>query len=155
MTHPKLILKRIQFPTIHIHTPRLIYTPTRSYEFGHYRSFWKVKKTPVLSKLLTWAWNIKNEMRPKWLIRGHQKISKKSKNTSLGSKLRELCIGQVDLFCKIAKSQICSNLHLLLNGPKFLCLRLITNIVHDLWDPTCLIYSFIQFNLIFIHLKFK
>ena len=35
---------------------------------------------------------------PKGLFIGHPKLSKKSKNTSLGSKLRELCIGQVDHF---------------------------------------------------------
>ena len=46
------------------------------------------------------------DMRPKGLLREHTKISKKSKNTSLGPKLRELCIGHVDPFCKIAKSQL-------------------------------------------------
>ena len=43
------------------------------------------------------------EMRPKELLRGRPKLSKKSKKTPLGSKLRELFIGQVDHFCKIAK----------------------------------------------------
>ena len=41
---------------------------------------------------------------------GHLNLSKKSKNTSLGSKLKELCIGEVDLFCKMAKSQMCLKL---------------------------------------------
>ena len=45
------------------------------------------------------------EMIPKGLLKRHIKLSKKSNNTSLGSKLKELCIGKVDHFCKIAKSQ--------------------------------------------------
>ena len=44
-------------------------------------------------------------MRPKGLLIGHLDISKKSNNTSLGSKLKDLCIGEVDPFCKIANSQ--------------------------------------------------
>ena len=63
------------------------------------------------------------EMRPKGLLRGHLKLSKKSKNTSLGSKLRDLYIGKVDPLWKIAKSQICPKLQFLPNGPNFLCLR--------------------------------
>ena len=51
------------------------------------------------------------EMRPKGLLRGHLELSKKSKNISLGSKLEDLCIGKVDLFCKIAKSQMWPKLH--------------------------------------------
>ena len=36
------------------------------------------------------------EMRPKGLFRGHPKLSKKSKNTLLGLKLREMCIAKDD-----------------------------------------------------------
>ena len=39
------------------------------------------------------------EMRTKGLLIGHLKLSKNSKNTSLGSNLRDVCIGQVDHFC--------------------------------------------------------
>ena len=91
-------------------------------------------------------------MRPKGLLRGHTKISKKSKNTSLGSNLRELGIGQVDHFCKIAKSQMCSNLHFLLNGTNFLCLHLSYYVVHDsnVHSPIiCFIFSiYFDFSLI-------
>ena len=51
------------------------------------------------------------EMRPKGLFMGHPKLSKKSNNTSLGLKLEELCIVKVDHFWKIAKSQMCSQMH--------------------------------------------
>ena len=51
------------------------------------------------------------EMRPKGLLRGHTKLSKKSKNTSLGLKLEEIFLVKVDPFCKISKSQICSKVH--------------------------------------------
>ena len=36
MTHQKLILNRMKFFTIHLHTPRSNNSLTRSYEFGHY-----------------------------------------------------------------------------------------------------------------------
>ena len=143
MTHPKLILKRMQIPTVHLHPTSSKYALTRSYEFGHYRSFWKVNKNTFFVKASYISMEYQNEMRPKGLFRGHIKISNKSKNTSKESKLRNLCIVEVDHFCKIAKSQICSNLHFLLNGPKFLCLHFNYNIVHDLWDPPCFNYSFI------------
>ena len=57
------------------------------------------------------------EMRPKELLKGHPKISKKSKNTSLGLKLEEVCLVKVDHFCEIAKSQICLKVYFLSNGP--------------------------------------
>ena len=117
MTHQKLILNRMQFPTIHIHTPRSRNALTRSYKFGHYRSFLKVNKNTFFAKAYNLSMEYKNEMIPKGLFIGHHKISKKSKNTSLGSKLRDLCIGQVDHFCKIAKSQLSPKLQILSNGP--------------------------------------
>ena len=130
MTHPNLILKRMKLSTIHIQLPSSIYALTRSYEFGHYRSFWKVNKNTIFVKASYMNMEDSIEMRPKGLFRGNPKLSKKSKNTSLGSKLMELCIGQVDPFCKIAKSQKCPKLHFLLNGPNFLCLHLNYNMVH-------------------------
>ena len=99
MTHPNLILKRMKFHTIHLHTPRSKYALTRSYEFGHYRSFWKVNKnTFFFVKASNLSMEYQNEMRPKGLIRGHLNISKKSKNTSKSSKLKKLCIVEVGLF---------------------------------------------------------
>ena len=98
MAHPKLILKRIQFHTIHLHTQRSNYALTISYEFWHYRSFWKVNKNTFFVKASYMRMEYQIEIRTKGLIRGHLKISKKSKNTSKESKLRKLCIGEVDLF---------------------------------------------------------
>ena len=81
MTHPKLILKRMPFPTIHLQLPSSKYALTRSYEFGHYRSFWKVNKNTFFVKASFMSMEYQIEMRPKGLLIGHLKISKKSKNT--------------------------------------------------------------------------
>ena len=146
MIHPKLILKRIKFSTIHLQPPSPEYALTKRYEFWHYRSFWKVNKNTFWVKVSYMNMEDSIYMILKGLFRGHPKLSKKSKNTSLGSKFRELCIGQVDYFCKIAKSQICSNLHFLLNAPNFLCLHLNYNVVYDsnVHSPImCFIFQFI------------
>ena len=117
MTHPKLIFKRMKFPTIHIHTPRSKNALTRSYEFGHYRSFLKVNKNTFYAKAYNLNMEHQNELRPKGLVRGHLKISKKSRNTSKSLKLKKLCIVEVGHFCKIAKSQLSPKLQILSNGP--------------------------------------
>ena len=123
MTLSKLILKRMELLTIHIQLPSSKYALTRRYEFGHYRSFWKVNKNTFFVKASYMNMEDSIEMIPKGLLIGHLDISKKSKNTSLGSKLKELCIGEVDPFCKIAKSQMCPKLQFLSNRPNFLCLH--------------------------------
>ena len=148
MTHPKLILNRMQFFTIHLQLPGSKYAPTRSYEFGHYRSFWQVNKSPFFVKASYMNMEDSIEMRQKGFLRGHLEFSKKSKNTSLGSKLKELWIGEVDLFCKIAKIQMCSKMHFLLNGPNVLCLNLIYNVVHDSNIHPHIIFFILQFILI-------
>ena len=117
MTHPKLIFKRVKCYTIHLHLPSSKYALTRSYELGHYRSFWKVNKNTFFVKVSYMSMEYKIEMRTKGLIRGHLKLSKKSKNTSKSSKLKKLCIVEVGHFCKIAKSQLSPNLQILSNGP--------------------------------------
>ena len=142
MTHPNLIFKRMQLYIIHLHLPSSKYELTRRYEFGHYRSFWKVNKNTFWVKASYMNMEDSIEMIPKGLLRGHIKLSKKSKNTSLGSKLKELCIGQVDLFCKIAKSQMCPKLHFLLNGPNFLCLHWTYSMVQDPWAFPLVIYFY-------------
>ena len=119
MTHPKLIFKRMQFPTIHLRTPRSRNALTRSYKFGHYRSFLKVNKNTFFYKAYNLSMEYQNEMRPKGLVRGHLKVSKKSKNTSKSSKLKKLCIVEVGHFSKIAKSQLSSKLQFLTKGPTF------------------------------------
>ena len=95
------------------------------------------------------------EMRPKGLLRGHIKLSKKSKNTLLESKLKEICLVKVDHFCKIAKSQMCSKMHVLPNGPKFLCLHLTHNMVHDPITYPRVIFFIIYFILNFYLLKIE
>ena len=119
MTHPNLILKRMQFTTIHIHTPRSRNALTKSYKFGHYRSFLKVNKNTFFSKAYNLRMEYQNEMRPKGLVRGHLNISKKSKNTSKSSKLKKLCIVEVGHFSKIAKSQLSSKLQFLTKAHTF------------------------------------
>ena len=112
-------LKRMQFPTIHIHTPRSRNALTRSYKFGHYRSFFKVNKNNFFPKAYNLSIEHQNEMRPKGLIRGHPKVSKKSRNTSKISKLKKLCIVEVGHFSKIAKSQLSSKLQFLTKWAHF------------------------------------
>ena len=117
MTHPKLILNRIQCPTIHIHTPRSKNALIRSYKFGHYRSFLKVIKNTFFAKAYNLSMEHQNDMGTKGFIKGHLNLSKKSKNTSKSSKLKKLCIVEVGHFCKIAKSQLPPKLQILSNGP--------------------------------------
>ena len=119
MTHPKLILNRMQFPTINIHTPRSRNVLTRSYKFGHYRSFLKVNKNTFFAKAYNLRMVYQNDMGPKRLVIGHLKISRKSINTSKSSKLKKLCIVEVGHFSKIAKSQLSPKLQILSNGPTF------------------------------------
>ena len=113
---PYLIFKRIQFSTIHLHTPRSINALTKSYKFGHYGSFLKVNKNTFFSKAYNLSMEHQNEVRPKWLTIWYIKVSKKSKTTSKSSKLK-LCIVEVGHFSKIAKSQLSSKLQFLTKGP--------------------------------------
>ena len=121
----------MQFPTIHLHPSSSKYALIKRYEFPYYRSFWKVNKNTFWVKASYMNMEDPIEMIPKGLLRGHPKISKKSKNTYLGLKLEEIFFVKVDHICKIAKSQMCSKIHFLLNGPNFLCLHLTHNMVHD------------------------
>ena len=151
MTHPKIIFKRIKFPTIHPQLPSSKYALTRRYEFGHYRSFWKVNKNTFWVKASYMNMEDSIEMKPKWLFRGHPNISKKSKNTLLGSKLRELCIVKVGNFWKIVKSQHWSNLYFFQRGPCFLAWNMFligptTPELFHLFFITFIIYFDILFN---------
>ena len=119
MTHQKLILNRIKFPTIHLHTPRSRNALTKSYKFGHYRSFLKVNKNTFFSKAYNLSMEHQNEMLPKGLVIGHLKVSKKSKNISKSSKLKTLCIVEVGHFLTIDKSKLSPKLLFLTKGPTF------------------------------------
>ena len=81
---------------------------------GHFE---KSTKTPFFPKASNLSMEYQNDMRPKGLIRGHLKLSKKSKGTSKSSKLKKLCIVEVGHFSKIAKSQLSPKLQILSNGP--------------------------------------
>ena len=119
MTHPNHILKRKKFPTIHLHLPRSRNALTKSYKFGHYRSFLKVNKNTFFAKAYNLRMEYQNEMRPKGLVRGHLKVSKTSNNTSKSSKLKKLCIVEVGHFFKFAKNQLSSKLQFLTKGSTF------------------------------------
>ena len=143
----------MQFPTIHIHLPSSKYALTKRYEFWHYRSFWKVNKNTFWVKASYMNMEDPIEMKPKGLFRGHPKLSKKSKNTLLGSKLRELCIVKVGNFWKIVKSQHWSNLHFFQRGPCFLAwnMFLIGPTTPELFH--LLFYYFYHLFWFFIHLN--
>ena len=120
MTHPKLILKRMQCYTIHIHLPSSKYALTRSYEFGHYRSFWKVTKNTFFVKASNLSMEYQNDMRPKGLIIRHINLSKRSKNTFKSLKLKKLCIVKVGQFLeKNAWSKYWPNLDFFQMGLSF------------------------------------
>ena len=119
MTHPNLILNSMKFPTIHLHTPSSNNTLTRSYEFWHYRSFWKVNKNTFFVKASNLSMEYQIEMRPKGLIRGHLKLSIKSKNISKSSKLKKLYIVEVGLFAKLPKVNYPQNFKFCQMGPLF------------------------------------
>ena len=70
---------------------------------GHFQ---KVNKNTLWVKAS--CMNMENpiEMKPKGLFRGHPKLSKKSKNTTIRLKLRDIFIAKVDQFLKkMHKSQ--------------------------------------------------
>ena len=71
------------------------------------------------------------EMKPKQLFIGHPKISKKSKNTLLGLKMREICIAKVDQFLEMCMKSILTKMDFSPNGPMFLYLKRVPNMAHD------------------------
>ena len=71
------------------------------------------------------------EMKPQWFLRGHPKLCKKSNNTLLGLKMREMCIAKVDQFLEMCMKQIMTKLEFFPNGPMFSCLKLVPNMAHD------------------------
>ena len=73
----------------------------KRYKFRHYRSFQKVNKNTFWVKASYMNMKYPIEMKLKGLFRGKPKISKKSKNTLLGSKMREICIAKVDQILEI------------------------------------------------------
>ena len=125
-------MKGVQYLTTHLQPSSSRNALIKRYEFLHYRPFLKVNKNTFWVKA-SYMMNMEDpiEMIPKGLFRGHPKLSKKSRNTSLGLKLEEICLVKVDHFWKIAKSQVCPKFHFLPNGPNFVCLHYASNNVHD------------------------
>ena len=152
MTHPKLIFKRIQFTTINLHHPSSKYALTRSYEFGHYRLFWKVNKNTFFVKASYLSMEYQNEIRKKGLVIRHHKLSKKSKYTSKSSKLKKLCIVEVGLLYKIAKDQLSPKHQILSNGPTFFHLIWSYHTTHLSYLHPCVQLLIFPFYLIFIEL---
>ena len=113
---------------------------------GH---FWKSTKTPFISKAYNLSMEYQNAMRPKGLVRGHRKVSKKSKNTSKISKLKKLCLVEVGHFSKIAKSQLSSKLQILSKGPTFFHLIWSYNTTHVLYLQSHVHLLIFLFYLIF------
>ena len=125
-------MKRIQLPTTHLNPSSSKNSLMKRYEFRHYRSFQKVNKNTFWVKDSYMNMEDPIEVKPKGLFIGHPKLSKKSKNTLLGSKWREICIIKVGHFWKFAQSQQCAKLHLFPHEPIFSSFKLIPNMVHDL-----------------------
>ena len=119
MTHPKLILNRIPYYTIHLQIPSSKYAITRSYEFGHYRSFWKVNKDTFFVKASYANMEDSIEMRPKGLLRGHLKISKKSRTPSKSKNWGSYALVKLTFFAKLSKVNYAPNCNLCQMGPIF------------------------------------
>ena len=120
---------------------------------GH---FWKSTKTTFFSKAYNLRMEYQNEMRPKGLIRGHLKLSRKSNNISKSSKLKKLCIIEVGLFCKIAKSQLSPKLQILPNGPiifHLIWVCIIAHVPRFIHELIFHFYYLIWFFIEFIHFK--
>ena len=119
MTHPNLILKRIQ-PIKSIFSSQVQNMHSQEVMnldiIGHFE---KSTKTPFFVKASYMNMEDSIEMGQKGLLRGHLKLSKNSKNTLIGSKLKELCIGEVDLFAKLPKVKYASNCNFCQMGPTF------------------------------------
>ena len=109
---PRLILKIIQFPKTSLHPSSPRNTSIKRYKVIHYRSFQKVNKNTFWAKAHYMNMEDPIEMKPKRLFRGHPKLSKKSKNTLLGLKMREICLAKVDQFWEICMKQIMTKLEL-------------------------------------------
>ena len=117
--HPRLILKGIQLLTTHLQSSSSRNALMERYELKHYRSFQKVNKNTFWVKASYINMEDSIEMIQKGFLRGHPKISKKSKNTLIGSKLRKICIVKVGHFWKFAQSQQCPKLYFLHMGISF------------------------------------
>ena len=109
-----LLLRIIQFPITSLQPSSSRNFPIKRYKLIHHRSFQKVIKNTfwVKSSYMNMEYSI--EIKQKWLFRGHPKLSKKSKNTLLGLKMREIYIAKVDQFLEMCMKKIMTQM-----GPCF------------------------------------
>ena len=145
----------MQLPTTHIHPSSSKNALMKIYKFIHYRSLQKVNKNTFWVKASYMNMEDPIEMKLKRLLRVHPKISKKPKNTLLGSKLREICMVKVGHFWKFAQRQHWSLLIFFPNGPMFSCLKIFPKRTHDPWTYPPIILLFLLFVLIFHSFKSK
>ena len=117
MTHPKLIFKRMQFPTIHLHTPRSRNELIKSYKFGHYRSFLEVNKNTFFAKAYNLIMEYQNEIRPKCLLEDISSFLKSPITPPKVQNWRSYALLKLDFFCQIVKSQLSPKHQILPNGP--------------------------------------
>ena len=150
MTHPKLILKRMQFPTIHLHTPRSRNALTKSYKFGHYRSFLKVNKNTFFPKLITWAWNIKMRWDQMGWLEDISNFLKSPRTLPKVQSWRSYALLKLGIFPKLPKVNYPQNFKFCQMGPFFSTWFELASF------PTCpsfsneLIFHFYFFILFFI-----
>ena len=140
MTHKKLILKRMQFPTIHIHTPRSRNALTRSYEFGHYRSFLKVNKNTFFSKLKTWEWNIKMRWDQKGWLEDISRFLKSPITLPKVQNWRSYALLKLGIFAKLPKVNYPQNFKFCQMGPFF-----------STWFELATLHTCLSFSLVSIY----
>ena len=141
MTHPNLILNRKQFSTIHIHTPRSRNVLTKSYKFGHYRSFLEVNKNTFFPKLITCAWNIKMKWYQKGWLEYISRFLKSPRTLPKVQNWRSYALLKLGIFPKVNYPQ---NSNFWQRGPIF------STWISLAMLPTCPTFYFHFFNWFFI-----
>ena len=109
----------MKFPTIHIHTPWSRNALTRSYKFGHYRSFLTVNKKTFWVK----AYNLSMEFKMRWDQKGWlEDISRFIKSPWTIPKVqnwRSYALLKLDFFAKLPKVNYPQNFKFCQMGPLF------------------------------------
>ena len=114
-----LILKGMTFTTTHLHIPRSRNALTKSYKFGHYRSFLKVNKNTFFPKLITWAWNIKMRWDQKGWLEDISRFLKSQRKLPKVQSWRSYALLNVDIFAKLPKVNYPQNIKFCQMGPFF------------------------------------
>ena len=147
---------RMQLPTIHIHTPSSKIELTRSYEFGHYRSFWKINKNTFLSKLHTWAWNIKMIWDQNGWLEDIYSFLKSPRTPPKVQNWRSYALLKLDFFAKLPKVNYPQNFKFCQMGPFFFTwfeFALFPTFPSSSHVPISHFYYLIWFLFEFLHFK--